>query len=77
MIINLRPTNTSNLNTLVEEMEDRFDEDQQMAIVQIITEVLGKGDGEAERQAMEDHAVEARKEKVEQEPVQETMELDS
>lgn len=76
MIINLRPTNTSNLNTLVEEMEDRFDEAQQMAIVQIITEVLGKGDGEAERQAMEDHASEARKERVDPEPAQETMEVD-
>lgn len=63
MILNVRPTKPENLNTIVEEMEGRFPgEEQQLAICAIITEVLGKPDGEAERQAMSDNAIEARKE---------------
>jgi len=77
MIMNLRPANTSNLNTVVEELEGRFDDAQQMAIVQTIVEVLGKADGEAERQAMTDQAQEARKENEgDQEPKQDVMEVD-
>lgn len=61
MIMNLRPTKPENLNTIVEEMEERFPEDHlQKEIVTIIAEVLGKPDGEAERQAMTDNAKEAR-----------------
>lgn len=63
MILNLRPTKPENLNTIVEEMEGRFPgEEQQLEICAIITEVLGKPDGEAERQAMSENAIEARKE---------------
>jgi hypothetical protein len=63
MILNLRPTKPENLNTIVEEMEVRFPgDDLQFEIVGVIAEVLGKPDGEAERQAMSENAKEARKE---------------
>jgi hypothetical protein len=63
MILNLRPTKPENLNTIVEEMEERFPgEERQFEIVRVIAEVLGKPDGEAERQAMSENAKEARKE---------------
>lgn len=62
MIMNLRPANAGNLNSIVEEMEDRFTDEQQEEIVAIIAEVLGRPDGEAERQAMTDNAKEARQE---------------
>lgn len=76
MIINLRPAKPENLNTIIEEMEGRFDDDQQMAIVEAIADVLGKPDGEAERQAMTDNAKEARKEKPDLESRHEVMEVD-
>ncbi|KAM0325398.1 hypothetical protein ACHAQA_007384 [Verticillium albo-atrum] len=41
MIFNLRPASASALNTIIEDMEDRFDEDKQAEIVNIIAEVLG------------------------------------
>ncbi|KAG7125205.1 DNA-directed RNA polymerase III subunit rpc9 like protein [Verticillium longisporum] len=41
MIFNLRPASASALNTIIEDMEDRFDEDKQAEIVDIIAEVLG------------------------------------
>jgi hypothetical protein len=42
MIINLRPASVAALNTVVEEMSERFDEEQQEAMVSIIAEVLGQ-----------------------------------
>ncbi|KAF4993283.1 hypothetical protein FGRMN_6550 [Fusarium graminum] len=42
MIINLRPASVAALNTIVEEMTERFNEEQQEAIVNIIAEVLGQ-----------------------------------
>lgn len=78
MIINLRPANAGNLNTVVEEMEDRFTDEQQEEIVAIIAEVLGRPDGEAERQAMTDNAKEAREEEFNQvSQQQEIMDVDS
>ena len=63
MILNLRPIKPENLNTIVEEMEARFPgEELQREICEIIAEVLGKPDGEAERNAMSESAIEARKE---------------
>lgn len=77
MIMNLRPANAGNLNSVVEEMEDRFSDEQQEEIVAIIAEVLGRPDGEAERQAMTDIAKEARQEEFYQvSQQQEVMELD-
>jgi hypothetical protein len=75
MILNLRPTKPENLNTIVEEMEGRFPgEDLQFEIVGVIAEVLGKPDGEAERQAMSENAKEARKELLDKQD--ENMEAD-
>jgi hypothetical protein len=75
MILNLRPTKPENLNTIVEEMEERFPGDElQNEIVGVIAEVLGRPDGEAERQAMTDNAKEARKEQLDRQ--EETMEVD-
>jgi hypothetical protein len=78
MILNLRPTKPESLNTIVEEMEDRFPDEQQNEIVAVIAEVLGSPDGEAERQAMTDNAAEARKQQLDQENRQEQgMEVDA
>jgi len=75
MILNLRPTKPENLNTIVEEMEERFPGDElQNEIVGVIAEVLGRPDGEAERQAMTDNAKEARKEQLDRQ--EENMEVD-
>jgi len=53
MIANLRPTKPESLNTIVEEFETRFpEEDVQQKIVDVIIEALGSPDGTAERQAM-------------------------
>ena len=41
MIVNLRPTNIAVLNTVVEDMLERFTEDEQQTIIDIITETLG------------------------------------
>jgi len=79
MIMNLRPTKPENLNTMIEDMEERFPkEEQQNEIVEVIAEVLGRPDGAAERQAMADNAKEARKEQLGQEAgeIQESMEVD-
>ena len=63
------------MNTIVEEMEERFPGDElQNEIVGVIAEVLGRPDGEAERQAMTDNAKEARKEQLDRQ--EETMKLD-
>ncbi|ORY55087.1 RNA polymerase III subunit C17 [Pseudomassariella vexata] len=42
MIFNLRPTTIITLNTVIEDMEDRFTEEQQQDIVEGIVEVLGE-----------------------------------
>ncbi|KAM5345745.1 hypothetical protein ACJ41O_011606 [Fusarium nematophilum] len=42
MILNLRPSSVAALNTVVEEMAERFDEEQHEAMVTIIAEVLGQ-----------------------------------
>ena len=78
MILNLRPANEGNLNTVLEEMEGRFTDDQQAEIVDIIGDVLGRPDGAAERQAMTDNAKGARDEEFNHASQQEeVMEVDS
>ena len=42
MMINLRPTSKANLNTVIEDLEDRFNEVEQEDIVNGVVEVLGK-----------------------------------
>ncbi|KAK0706451.1 RNA polymerase Rpb4-domain-containing protein [Lasiosphaeria miniovina] len=41
-ILNLRPTSSALLSTAIEDMEERFSEDEQNKIVEIIIEVLGR-----------------------------------
>ena len=60
LIMNLRPANEGVLNTVLEEMGDRFSDEQQAEMVEIIGDVLGRADGEAERHAMTENAKEAR-----------------
>lgn len=77
MIMNLRPSKPENLNTIIEQMEDRFpQEETQYEIVRIIGEVLGRPDGEAERNAMTQNAKEARKVEEEAERGAESMVMD-
>lgn len=42
MVFNLRPASIAALSTIIEDMEERFDEQQQGDIVAIIAEVLGQ-----------------------------------
>ncbi|KAF4637174.1 hypothetical protein G7Y89_g911 [Cudoniella acicularis] len=60
MIVNLRPTKLENLNVIIEQMDDRFPEEDQVRLLHVIAEVLGRPNQEAERQAMTDNAKEAR-----------------
>ncbi|OLN91955.1 DNA-directed RNA polymerase III subunit rpc9 [Colletotrichum chlorophyti] len=50
MILNLRPASVAALNTVVEEMTERFDEAQQEDMVNIIAEVLGTFPQDAEQE---------------------------
>jgi len=43
-ILNIRPSSTAVLSTVVEDMEERFTENEQAKIVEIIAEVLGHDD---------------------------------
>lgn len=57
MLINLRPASVAALNTIIEDMTERFDEEQQEAIVGAIAEVLGmfpEAEEGAEEQVEED-----------------------
>jgi hypothetical protein len=61
MIFNHRPTHIAQLTVLLEDLELRFpQQDTQQEIVDIIAEVLGAPDGEAERTAMEKTAYDSR-----------------
>jgi hypothetical protein len=53
MIINLRPTDPPMLNTIIESMGDRFDEEEQLDIVAGIAEVLGQFEVEEDPEEME------------------------
>lgn len=41
MLVNMRPHCSENLNTVLEEMEMRFSEDEQQDIIQAVGEILG------------------------------------
>lgn len=41
MILNIRPSSTAVLSTIVENMEERFTEDEQKRLVEIIAKALG------------------------------------
>lgn len=51
MILNLRPSSNAVLNTVIEDMEERFSEDEQNAILDIIAEVLGGNESGTKAQA--------------------------
>ncbi|KAL2265466.1 hypothetical protein VTJ83DRAFT_6566 [Remersonia thermophila] len=56
-ILNLRPSSSALLSTAIEDMEERFSEEEQNRIVDIIAEVLGRSDpGEADGEAAEAEA---------------------
>ena len=55
MILNLRPASVAALNTVIEDMAERFNEEQQEAIVTAIADVLGVFP-EAAEQDGEEHA---------------------
>jgi hypothetical protein len=66
MIFNHRPTHISHLAILLEDLEERFPEPAtQQEIVNIIAEVLGSPDGEAERNAMAENAKDERERQME------------
>ena len=58
MILNLRPASVAALNTILEDMSDRYTEDEQEQMVSIISEVLGRFEEPAEAQGEEDVAME-------------------
>lgn len=45
MILNLRPADVVALNTVVENMAERFTDEQQQDMVDVIARVLGRFDG--------------------------------
>jgi len=56
-ILNLRPGSTAVLSTTIEDMEERFTEDEQNRIVDIIAEVLGRDELAEEARADDDNAM--------------------
>ncbi|KAH8670441.1 RNA polymerase Rpb4-domain-containing protein [Tricladium varicosporioides] len=77
MILNLRPTKPENLHVVVQQIEDRFSEEDQNRILKAISNVLGQPDGEAEREAVNENAKEARKwERVKEGNLVEGMDVD-
>jgi hypothetical protein len=52
-ILNLRPSSSALLSTAIEDMEERFTEEEQNRIVEIIGEVLGRPDPEEEEEEEE------------------------
>jgi hypothetical protein len=67
MIMNHRPTTVAALNTIVEELEQRFeDEAMQEEMVAIIIEVLGSPDASAEAEKMTKTAKDAREKRTEE-----------
>ncbi|KAI2463200.1 HRDC-like protein [Annulohypoxylon bovei var. microspora] len=52
MILNIRPTNVPVLNAVIENMEDRFNAEQQQEILEIVTEILGQFPEEPEEDAV-------------------------
>ncbi|PNP40416.1 hypothetical protein TGAM01_v205006 [Trichoderma gamsii] len=56
MILNLRPASVAALNTVIEEMAERFNDEQQEEMVNIILEVLGQFEASANANGNEDDA---------------------
>lgn len=65
MIINHRPTSMENLNIIIEELELRFpDENDQWAIIDVISNVLGAQDAEEMKQTMAENTEAAKNEET-------------
>lgn len=65
MIINHRPTSMPTLNNIIEELELRFpDENDQWAILDVVSEVLGVQDAEEMKQTMADNTENAKKDEI-------------
>ncbi|KAM0512404.1 hypothetical protein ACHAPE_008853 [Trichoderma viride] len=58
MILNLRPASVAALNTVIEEMAERFNDEQQEEMVNIIMEVLGQFEASANANGNADDAAE-------------------
>ncbi|KAL7918739.1 RNA polymerase Rpb4 domain-containing protein [Trichoderma austrokoningii] len=58
MILNLRPASVAALNTVIEEMAERFSDEQQEDMVNIILEVLGQFEASANANGNADDAAE-------------------
>ncbi|KAM0457662.1 hypothetical protein ACHAPV_006556 [Trichoderma viride] len=58
MILNLRPASVAALNTVIEEMAERFNDEQQEEMVNIILEVLGQFEASANANGNADDAAE-------------------
>lgn len=58
MILNVRPATVPALNTILEDMEDRYTEEEQETMVNIISEVLGRFEETAQAEEGEDVAME-------------------
>lgn len=58
MILNVRPATVPALNTILEDMEDRYTEEEQETMVNIISEVLGRFEEPAQAEEGEDVAME-------------------
>ncbi|KAL2258140.1 hypothetical protein VTK26DRAFT_8676 [Humicola hyalothermophila] len=56
-ILNLRPTSSALLSTAIEDMEERFTEDEQNRIVDIIVGVLGRDDEPEGAEGMDGEAM--------------------
>ncbi|KAI1376025.1 HRDC-like protein [Hypoxylon crocopeplum] len=54
MLLNVRPSNIPALNIVIEDMEDRFNSDQQQEILDITIEILGQFPQEPEEENQED-----------------------
>lgn len=57
MLFNHRPETIATLNTVVEDLEERFPAEDQEALIAIVVDVLGRS-APAEEQAPEDTAME-------------------
>ncbi|PKS09750.1 hypothetical protein jhhlp_004371 [Lomentospora prolificans] len=56
MLFNLRPQSVANLNTSIEELEDRFTLEQQEAIIEVVVDVLGQFESAEAQDAAEGDA---------------------
>jgi hypothetical protein len=48
MILNLRPSSIAVLSTVIEDMEERFSDEEQATILEVIAEVLGRDESAGE-----------------------------